>query len=57
MKEMKAFPGLRCNSVGEETGNADDGKVFMLRGTDFVKYLRKETNEIKHLLYVYKVYI
>jgi len=57
LKEMKAFPGLRCNSVGEETGNADDGKVFMLRGTDFVKYLRKETNEIKHLLYVYKVYI
>jgi len=54
---MKAFPGLRCNSVAGGPGSAESDRVFVFRGTDFVKYLRRETNEIKHLLYVYKIYV
>ena len=57
LKGMKAFPGLRCASIRDESGNAEDDKVFVFRGTDFIKYIRKETNEIKHLLYAYKIYV
>ena len=45
--EIKSFPGIRCNSLREP--------VFFFRQKDYVKYLKKETNQIKHLLFVYKI--
>ena len=51
---MKAFPGLRCESMESKREN---GKVFLFKGTDFIQYVRKETNELKHLLYAYKIYL
>jgi len=47
---LKALPGFRVDSM-------DNEGTFVFRGTDFVKYIRTETNQIKHLLYVYKIYV
>ena len=54
---MKAFPGLLCDSIRNDRDETGNGKVFVFRGTDFIQYIRKETNEIKHLLYAYKIYV
>lgn len=49
-QSSKGFPGL-CNNNTKDT----QGQLFVFRGSHFVRYIRKETNEIKHLLYAYKI--
>jgi len=36
---------------------AKDNFVFVFRGSDYVQLVRKETNEIRNCLYVYKIYL
>ena len=58
IKDLKAqhtFPGLRCNSIKSNSSEPNSDKVFVFKGTDYVRYIRKETNEIKHLLFAYKI--
>lgn len=47
-----AIPGMSTNKTQECIGD-----LFVFKGTDFVKYVRRETNEIKHLLFVYRIVI
>ena len=55
LKEIKTFPGFTCNSI--KKNDEDDNFIFVFRGSDYVKLLRKETNEIRNCLYVYKIYL
>jgi hypothetical protein len=55
LKEVKSFPGFACNSLKKE--ETKDNFVFVFRGSDYVQLVRKETNEIRNCLYVYKVYL
>ena len=48
--EYLNFPGLATNNTKDCVGG-----LFVFKGTDFIKYVRKETNEIKHLLFVYRI--
>lgn len=44
------LPGMSTSNTKECLGD-----LFVFKGTDFVRYVRKETNEIKHLLFVYRI--
>ena len=46
------LPGMSTSNTKECIGD-----IFVFKGTDFIKYVRKETNEIKHLLFVYRITI
>ena len=48
--EGGALPGMSTSNTKECLGD-----LFVFKGTDFVRYVRKETNEIKHLLFVYRI--
>ena len=56
LKEVKSFPGFACNSLKKEAKDKDNF-VFVFRGSDYVQLVRKETNEIRNCLYVYKIYL
>ena len=56
LKEVKSFPGFACNSLKQEEKDKENF-VFVFRGSDYVQLVRKETNEIRNCLYVYKIYV
>jgi hypothetical protein len=56
LKEVKSFPGFTCNSLQKEE-KTKENFVFVFRGSDYVQLVRKETNEIRNCLYVYKIYL
>ena len=56
LKEVKSFPGFACNSIKKDD-KKNDNFVFVFRGSDYVQLVRKETNEIRNCLYVYKIYL
>jgi len=66
---IKAFPGMRINGINTQIHYPEqmqcgcavcmkgtDG-IFVFKGSDLVKYIRRETNEIKHLLFIYKIQV
>ena len=62
--DVSGFPGLFShNGPRQIQKSPDDGdnqkkqKVFVFRGTDLVQYMRRETLEMRHLLFAYKIKI
>lgn len=59
LKAQNTLPGLKCNSMRPQPSESDPNsdKIFVFKETDYIKFIRKETNEIKHLLFAYKIYV
>ena len=57
LKAQNTLPGLKCNSIKSNSSEPNSDKIFVFKETDYIKYIRKETNEIKHLLFAYKIYV
>jgi hypothetical protein len=55
LKDVKSFPGFACNSIKKDEKEKDF--IFVFRGSDYVQLVRKETNEIRNCLYIYKIYL